>query len=170
MMMRNYIIAIIMFNGLCGCINKSQEEPNASAETIRAIDKIKLTDLNGQAINLKEHQGKTIFINFWATWCKPCIQEMPFIEEAQRTFQNENILFLLASSESAEQIEEFISNHNYNFNYVRIENSEEMNVQALPTTFIFNRKGDLVFSETGFRQWSEKQNIDLIKKIVKQND
>lgn len=170
MMMRNYIIAIIMFNGLCGCINKTQEEPNSSAETIRAIDRIKLTDLNGQAINVEEHQGKTIFINFWATWCKPCIQEMPFIEEAQRTFQNENILFLLASSESAEEIEEFISNHNYSFKYVRIENSEEMNVQALPTTFIFNRQGDLVFSETGFREWSEKQNIDLIKKIVKQND
>jgi peroxiredoxin len=45
-----------------------------------------------------------------------------------------------------------------------------MNVQALPTTFIFNKKGELVFSETGSRKWNEKNNIDLILKIAKEND
>jgi hypothetical protein len=45
-----------------------------------------------------------------------------------------------------------------------------MNVQALPTTFIFNSAGNLVFSETGFRKWDEKNNIDLILKIAKENE
>ncbi len=84
--------------------------------------------------------------------------------------QNENIIFLKASNESPEQIEEFTNTRDYKFNYVRIENSEEMNVQALPTTFIFNNKGDLVFSETGSRKWNEKNNIDLILKFAKDNE
>ena len=49
---------------------------------------------------------------------------------------------------------------------LRVENPEEMNVQTLPTTFIFNSSGDRVFMETGARQWNEKSNIDTILKIV----
>ncbi len=134
------------------------------------IDKIRLTDTKGQTINLKQYEGKTIFINFWATWCKPCIQEMPSIKEAQNILKNEDVIFLMASNESIEVIEEFKKSKDYNFNYVRIENSEEMNVQTLPVTFIFNSKGNLVFSEAGLRKWDDKNNIDVILKIVKEND
>lgn len=93
---------------------------------------------------------------------------MPTIEEVQNILQDEKIIFLMASNESAEQIKEFSKFHKYKFKYVRIENSEEMNVQALPTTFIFNPEGNMVFSETGYRKWDEKNNIDLILKIVKE--
>ncbi len=160
-------VIVVLFIGLIGCIDTIKEKPASSPQLIREIDKIKLTDMNGQAISLKQHKGKTIFINFWATWCKPCIQEMPSINDAQNILQNEKIVFLLASNENAEQIEEFSHANKFNFNYVRIQNSEEMNVQALPTTFIFNREGNLVFSETGSRKWDEKNNIDLILKIAK---
>ena len=166
-MTNTYPIAVLLIIGLIGCINSSKKKPNSPANVIREIDMIRLTDLNGQSHSLKQYQGKTIFINFWATWCKPCIQEMPSITEMQNILQNENIIFLMASNESPEQIEEFINTRDYKFNFVRIENSEEMNVQALPTTFIFNKKGELVFSETGSREWNEQSNIDLILKISK---
>ncbi|MFN2438924.1 MAG: TlpA family protein disulfide reductase [Chitinophagaceae bacterium] len=151
-------------------MDSRKDKSVSPSEVIREIDKIKLTGLDGQSHSLKQYQGKAIFINFWATWCKPCIQEMPSIKEAQNILKNENIIFLMASNESPEQIEEFANTRYYKFNFVRIENSEEMNVQALPTTFIFNKKGDLVFSETGSRKWNEKSNIDLILKIAKEND
>ncbi|MDQ3682767.1 MAG: TlpA family protein disulfide reductase [Bacteroidota bacterium] len=166
----SYTIAVLLLIGLTGCTNEKKEKPNPSAEVVREIDMIRLTDLNGQSHPLKQYIGETIFINFWATWCKPCIQEMPSIKQMQNILQNENIIFLMASNESPEQIEEFINTRDYKFNFVRIENSEEMNVQALPTTFIFNKKGDLVFSETGSREWNKKDNIDLILKIAKEND
>lgn len=169
-MANTFAILIMLFIGTIACNNRTSEKQNSSPEVIRQIDKIRLTDLNGQSHSLKQYPGKTIFINFWATWCKPCIQEMPSIKEAQNILQNENIIFLMASNESPEQIEEFSNTRDYKFNFVRIENSEEMNVQALPATFIFNKKGELVFSETGFRKWNEKNNIDLILKIANEND
>jgi len=168
-MTNNYLIPILLLI-FVGCKNVSKDSTVVSAKVIREIDKIRLTNLNGQSINLKEYRGKIIFVNFWATWCKPCIKEMPSIKEAQNILKNEKIIFLLASNESAEQIEGFSNTYDYNFNYVRIENSEEMNVQVLPATFIFNREGNLVFSESGSRKWDEKNNIDLILKIAKEND
>ena len=169
-MVNRYGLAVMLLIGIIGCNSRTNEKQTNTTKLIREIDKIRLTDLNGQVISLQKYQGKTIFINFWATWCKPCVKEMPSIVAAQNLLKKENIIFLLASNESAEQIEEFSKDHDYKFKFVRIENSEEMNVQALPVSFIFNSKGNLVFSETGSRKWNEKNNIDLILKIAKQND
>ncbi len=131
------------------------------------LREFKLTDLNQQPIDLEKYKGKTVFVNFWATWCKPCIQEMPSIASAQNLLHNEEIVFLLASDESIEQIAQFRSNHDYKFNYARIENSEELSIQALPTTFIFSPDGALIFSEPGERKWDNTENINLIRKINK---
>ncbi len=131
---------------------------------------IRLTDLEGNMVKLDRYRGKTVFINFWATWCKPCIEEMPSIEKAQTILGNQEIVFLLASSETAEDIQAFSNDHGYQFTYLRFENDELLHIQALPTTFIFNARGNLVFSEMGFRNWDSKDNINLIRDIIKQHD
>lgn len=165
--MKNIWIAIfLILTTLNGCNERSKEKPAPSSGLIRDIDKIRLTDMNGQSLSLKQYSGKTIFLNFWATWCKPCVQEMPSVKEAQNILKDKGVIFLLASDESLEQIQEFSNSHDYKFNYVRIENPEEMNVQTLPTTFIFNSRGEKVFMEAGARQWNEKNMIDTILKIV----
>jgi thiol-disulfide isomerase/thioredoxin len=165
-MKKIFALSLIILIGLPGCKEQDNKKITSPPELVRDIDRIKLTDMNGQPLSLKQYAGKTIFINFWATWCKPCVQEMPSIHDAQNTLKNNEIIFFLASDENPEQIKEFGASHNYKFNYVRIENSEEMNVQTLPTTFIFNSAGNKVFMETGARQWNEKNNIDTILKII----
>ncbi len=129
-------------------------------------DAIVLTDLSGKTLSLDSYKGKTVFINFWATWCKPCIQEMPTLAIAQEKFKNDNIVFLFASNEESDQIEKFQKKHSYDFHYVRVENFEELNIHALPTTYIFNSEGKLKFSESGFRTWDSAENIELISNIV----
>jgi len=121
-----------------------------------------LTDLNDQPIDLEKYKGKTVFINFWATWCKPCREEMPSIQEAMKRLKDDKIEFFFASDETTEQIEEFKAAHNYSFNYVKVENLSEINIMGLPTTFIFNPNGELVFSEMGYRKWDDEANINLI--------
>jgi thiol-disulfide isomerase/thioredoxin len=129
-------------------------------------DDIVLTDLSGKTLDLDSHKGKVVFINFWATWCKPCIQEMPTLAIAQEKFKNENIVFLFASNEEPDQIEKFQKKHPYNFQYVRVENLEALNIQALPTTYIFDSEGKLKFSEAGLRAWDSVENIELISNII----
>ncbi len=134
------------------------------------IAKVKLKELTGQSIDLAQFEGKAVFINFWATWCKPCIQEMPTIADAQEKLKNENVVFLFASNEEPDQIEKFIKKHSYNFHYVHLENMEALKIQALPTTFIFNPEGKMKFSENGFRTWDEPANIELITKIMNDHE
>lgn len=124
------------------------------------LDKIKLQTLDGTPINMSDFKNKTVFINFWATWCKPCIQEMPTIAKAKE--QLKDVVFLFPSNEDVDLIQGFKERKSFDFNYVQAQNMEALNIQALPTTFIFSPDGKLIFSEAGFRDWSTKENLKLI--------
>jgi thiol-disulfide isomerase/thioredoxin len=117
---------------------------------------------------MTQYQGKTLFINFWATWCRPCIEEMPSIQGAMEIMKNENIEFLFATDETREQVEKFRQRYNFPFQYVQTESYQSYGIMVLPTTFIFNKEGKLVFSETGYRKWDNENNLDLLKKIISQ--
>ncbi len=163
-----HTIALVLLIGIGGCKETPKEKKNVIAQSGIDIDKIQLTDLAGQPYEIKQYNGKTVFINFWATWCKPCIAEMPSIQKAQTRLKDENVIFLLASNEDVKEIEVFKKENNYTFNYTRIENMEALNIHGLPTTFIYNREGKLVFSEIGARNWDDSTNIEIILKIINQ--
>lgn len=167
--MTHKIFYLILFI-LTSCSGGSKDQ-NVSINTSEGdIEKVKLNELDDQEIDLDQFKGKTVFINFWATWCKPCLQEMPSIERAQAQLKNENVVFLLASNEEVDQIETFIKKHSYTFHYVHLQNMEELNIQALPTTYIFNTEGKLKFSETGSRKWDDLSSLDLITKIMNDHE
>ena len=160
-------IGLLFLFTISACKNATEtKKANDSQDKIspnsKEITQLHLTDLHDQPIDLEKYKGKTVFINFWATWCKPCREEMPSIQEAMKILKDEEIEFLFASDETSEQIEKFRSAHEYCFNYVKVENLSELNIMGLPTTFIFSSKGELIFSEMGYRKWDEKANIDLI--------
>jgi thiol-disulfide isomerase/thioredoxin len=163
-------IGLVLLIGLFGCNQTNKPILSPDTDKNSKIAKIRLVDFDGQLIHLEKYRGKTVFINFWATWCKPCIQEMPSIERAQNILRDKKVVFLMAAAESAEQTQQVRANSPYKFNYTKIENLEELNIQALPTTFIINPKGKLVFSEMGSRNWDDSSNINMILKITNQNE
>lgn len=154
------IALIVMSFFFSNCSSKKENDG------IIDLQDVKLSTLTGQSIDTDEFEGKVVFINFWATWCGPCIQEMPTIEKAQALLNGKDVVFLLASNEELDQIERFSKKHEYNFRYVQLNNMEELKIPALPTTFIFDTDGVLKFSETGSRMWNESANIELITKII----
>ena len=160
------IIFISLITPACREQNMKDEKTEPTSRT--EIEKVRLTNLNEDVVDLNNYRTKTVFINFWATWCKPCIEEMPTIKNAMNSFKSKNIEFLFASDETRDEIQGFEASHNYNLNYLIAGNMEELNIMGLPTTFIFNKNGELVFSEMGYRKWDDPANIDLIMKIVDQ--
>jgi len=165
-MILHHRISWIVFIMFLGCNNKSSTKAESSEQPSIQLSEIKLSDLNGHSFNPEQYRGKAIFINFWATWCRPCLEELPSIQKAMELIPKDKIIFLFASNEAVEQIDQFKKNNDYNFNYVRAENIEELNIMALPTTFIFNPEGKLIFSEMGYRQWDKKENLGLISKNI----
>jgi thiol-disulfide isomerase/thioredoxin len=159
-----FLYSAILFSA---CNAGSNNNPATEAASEITITHLKLSEADNTPVNWAQYKGKTVFINFWATWCKPCLREMPSIQKAMKILKNDNVIFLFASDEEADLIEEFKNKHDYQFNYVRVENLEELNIMALPATFIFNPEGELAFSDMGFRKWDDKKNIDLVLNITK---
>jgi len=166
--MRIPVLQWIILASILGCSGKSGNQAQQGESSI--LSKIRLKDLKGNPIDLNQYQGKVVFINFWATWCGPCIKEMPSIERAKSILKNKEIEFLIASNESVEQIQSFREKRNLDLHYVQLQNLEELNIQALPTTFIISPDGKLVFFETGYREWDEAGNIELLTKIINSNE
>jgi len=161
-------LGILFLLGSAACHNESRHSVDSKKTTQITIETVKLAELDGTPLEMSRFKGKTVFINFWATWCKPCLQEMPSINRMMEKLKDKQIVFLFASNESAEQVLSFKARNAYPFHYVLAENPEALQIMALPTTFIFNAAGELVFSEMGAREWDDKANIDLIYKIANQ--
>lgn len=131
-------------------------------KTARLTD-FRILTLDGVAVDMDKYQGKRVFINVWATWCRPCVQEMPTIAEAMKQLGGEKVVFLFASPEEPEEIIGFRDRRNFPFEYVRLTNLESLSIKALPATFIFNVDGNMEFGEEGFRDWSTPDNLARIK-------
>ena len=164
-MWKPFQIFILMILFGCGNSDKKIEAENSLQSD---INKIKTSSLNGDRLDLKQFKGKTVFINIWATWCKPCIDEMPTIKSLADSLKKEQIEFLFASEDATEDIQRFEASHKFGFNYVKLDNGEELNIMALPTTFIFNKEGKQVFAEMGYRKWDDSSNFNMISKIMHQ--
>ena len=162
------ILCLSLLLLVSGCSAPGKDKEVVAFDSL--FEKVKLSDLENKTISMEQYRGQTVFLNIWATWCKPCLAEMPSIQKAKDILQDKEVVFLLASGESIQEINSFRKANNYQFNYTRIENSEELNIQGLPTTFIFDAKGQLVFTEMGSRKWDTKDNIDMILKIAAKNE
>jgi thiol-disulfide isomerase/thioredoxin len=153
-MMKN-LLSLLVSLILVGCSVPSKEKAVA-------LESFQLTTLTGEAIDMKSFAGKTVFINVWATWCKPCVQEMPTIVKAMEQLKGQNVVFVFASNEEVEEIEVFRDRRGFPFDYVQLKNLETLPIEALPATFIFTPEGKLAFGEEGFRDWSTTENLALI--------
>lgn len=132
---------------------QTQEETEVDEEAILAPDFI-LEDQYGNIHQLSDYQGKTVFLNFWATWCPPCNREMPDIEELYQTYglNKEEVIVLgvarpdIGGEGSREDITKFLEDGGYTFPVVFDESGEVMyyyQITAFPTTFIINPKGEV---------------------------
>lgn len=162
---------ILLLAVLSGCQNNSikddSSESNDDTMPEKLVDRILLTDLEGNEISLERFKGKTIFLNFWATWCRPCLAEMPDIDLASKILEEENYVFLAASDEDLEKIKEFVTKFDYSFQIVHLERSVfDLNIMALPTTMIIDKNGEIIYNEVGARDWASESELDNLRKLA----
>lgn len=152
---------------LLGCKQGGKE---ATAQTGKVvIDKIdkaipKYEDLAGNPVALSDYKGKKVLLNYWATWCRPCLEEMPSLLKAQTILSKENYVFLLASDQSVAIIKDFKAKKGYDFNFIKFNGSlaaEQIN--ALPATFIYNEAGEKVETILGGVEWDGAEMIEKLK-------
>lgn len=122
-----------------------------------------LQALNGDLYNLTEAKDKVLLINFWATWCPPCIAEMPSIQKLYNDYSGK-IDMVLVSDEKEETIQNFLNKKGYSFKiYKPISNIPEiLYTNSIPRTLLIDKQGHIIIDKTGAANW----NSDDVRKLI----
>ncbi len=127
------------------------------AETIAAPD-FELHDLAGQAVRLRDFRGRVVLLNFWATWCVPCREEMPALQGLAQELGPRGLAVVGVNlKEPRSRVEAFVREHGLRFPVLldaEGRSSERYQVFALPATFLVDRRGALVGTVLGIRDWT----------------
>jgi thiol-disulfide isomerase/thioredoxin len=127
-----------------------------------------LTDLNNNPVNLKQFQGKNVFVNFFATWCGPCIREMPSLQSAQASLQPDNFVFICISDEPITRLQSFVHRTQKKLIILHsVENMHGHNIYTIPTSYLLNKEGKVVFKKIGDSDWAAEASIAELRKAVK---
>ncbi|HEY7142307.1 MAG TPA: TlpA disulfide reductase family protein [Methylomirabilota bacterium] len=127
-----------------------------SAEPTLAAD-LELLDLSGRSVRLHDLRGRVVLLNFWATWCAPCREEMPALETLGRELGPRGLAVVGVNfKESKAQVEAFIREHKLAFAMLLDSQgrvAERYQVFALPVTYLVDRRGMVVGTVLGTRDW-----------------
>jgi thiol-disulfide isomerase/thioredoxin len=118
----------------------------------------KLETLSGESIQLSELRGKPVVINFWATWCGPCIEEMPTIEKYYHQYKNDFRILAVNDDEPAADVEKFVRDMGLTFDILLDPGAKVQSLYRLrgyPTSFIVDAEGIVRVQHIG--PMSEKQ-------------
>ncbi len=127
---------------------------------------------DGRAIKLADYRGKVVFLNFWATWCLPCREEMPTMERLYQRFKDKGFMILAVSvdAEGAQVVTPFVKEHKLTFPIgldPKMALAERYGVRAIPSSFLVDRKGRLAALALGPRDWDSKAAHAFIESLLK---
>jgi thiol-disulfide isomerase/thioredoxin len=128
-----------------------------------------LTDKEGDKIMFKELNQKPVFLNIWATWCPPCIAELPGIAELQSEF-GDKVNFVILTNENKDVVDAFIKKHNYqDLNiYFSGRLPSDFETQSIPATYIIDKNGKLMLSKKGAARWNSSKIKNLLNSLIKE--
>ena len=131
---------------------------------------IRLTDLKGKSVSFYEFKGKILFVNFWATWCPPCREEMPSMEKLHaRLKQKDFVMLAVDLMEPASKVEAFFQEFKLTFMALLDSNGEVgslFGIRSIPTTLILDKNGMIIGIAVGPRDWVGKKSIALFEYLI----
>ena len=160
----------IILNTLCFLLLFSCNSGITNSKSLSDLDALQLKtsfiDLYEKNLDLSVYQNGKIVVSYWATWCAPCIKEMPGIKRAEEILKEYGYTFLLISDETVDKISKFKNEWNFDFNFLKSTKSfETLGVYAMPTSYIFDENGKIVETIVGAVEWDSKEMIDKLKML-----
>jgi len=126
--------------------------------------KTSFVDLYENNLDLSVYKGKRIVINYWATWCGPCIKEIPSIKRAEEILEDYGYIFLLVSDETISRISKFKNDRNFDLIFLKsIESYETLGIYSMPTSYIFDENGKIIETIVGAIEWDSEEMINKLK-------
>ena len=159
------ILIILVISGAVDISRAGKEEKIAAPDfTLMTMDNTK--------VSLKDFKGKYIFLNFWATWCGPCIDEMPSMERLYQKFKTrKNFAMLAVSIDKAgtDAVKKFMTENKLTFSVLLDRDSEvagAYGVMGIPSTYLIDTQGFVINRAVGARTWDTKDSIEFFEKML----
>ena len=165
-----YVVAIIFlgFSFSRIFLKPAEKISSSSAPLFASV----INDPDGKPQNLKQFQHKTIVLNFWATWCKPCLQELDAFNDLTETWKKETPARIIAisidDSRTASGIKKTAGLHDWSFEVFWDENQDlkrALNISLIPHTLVIDRKGVIVKRYTAYVPGNEEKILSLLKTL-----
>jgi thiol-disulfide isomerase/thioredoxin len=151
-----------------GLFKPSTTEKNMN--TAPNLSSLKFQDGRGKVIDVGKLKGKVVFINFWATWCPPCLAEMPAINKLHQQFKDHpEVVFLLVDADSElEKAQQYMDKKAFGLPVFAVASAipEAVFKGSLPTTVVFDKSGNLVYHGEGAANYADKKFIAFIEKLI----
>jgi len=164
--------AVFLIPGLRNFL-KDQFFPVATIESAVHISEedydIDLQGINVSSTNLKNFKNKPLFLNFWGTWCPPCIKEWPSIQKLYNSRKDQMDFVLIAMKDDEEKVRNFLKKNNYDVPVYIAQSpiSEKILPKAFPTTFLLDQHGRILMKEDVATDWNAESIHQFIDKTVK---
>lgn len=174
------IAAIALFLASAGAL-PAQNTPDISVDgLLRSIGMRKpamtqapdftLRDTGGGTVSLSGQRGRLVLLNFWATWCGPCRDEMPSMEALSRNFGGQGFTILAVNQkESAARVIKFMKTHGLNFN-VPLDTDGRVNsayrVYGIPVSYLIDGNGNVIGMKSGARDWASRDVVEVFRKLI----
>jgi peroxiredoxin len=146
------------------------------AAGLRAVDEpqpatdFQLSDLDEQLLRLQDQRGKVVLLNFWATWCHPCLQEMPLMEQLYQALrQRPFVMWAVAMKEDREKVAPFMDKHHFQFTALLDRDgavSARYKLRGLPTTYLIDCHGNTVGWSVGPQEWTSEAIHTLLAALL----
>ena len=162
-MRRTAIFTLFSFL-LFACNSKITNNNISDLESLQL--KSSFFDLEENNLDLSEFNDGKVVVSYWATWCAPCIKEMPSIKRAEEILEDYGYTFLLVSDETIDKISNFKNEMNFDLKFLKSNKSfESLGVYAMPTSYIFNEDGKIVETFVGVIEWDSEEIISKLKML-----
>jgi thiol-disulfide isomerase/thioredoxin len=143
---------------------------DASARMQEVMYDVPVVKLNGEKANMRDFAGKTIFLNVWATWCPPCIAEMPSIHKLYKQVDTSQIQFIMLTvDEDVDKARKFIRRKEYTFPVYTLPGNmpAAFATSSIPTTFVIAPSGQIVMRKEGMAKYNTEEFREFLVSVSK---
>ncbi|HLF20135.1 MAG TPA: TlpA disulfide reductase family protein [Bacteroidota bacterium] len=172
--MRRFLLRVFFFCTLlpAGCKIRYEEIPPDLPETVSVLDYVdtswQIRSMEGKNMSLGSFIGKKLFINIWATWCGPCLAELPHLQTLYNSLTSDSsIAFLFISDEADSTVRSFVARNEYSLPFYVCDKFKPkvFDTGAYPSTFIANARGQIVYKKLSTAQWSHPSVFDFLRRL-----
>jgi len=166
---------ILLVAILAGCSQEAEVEPTPSETVLVDVGDtapgFELTTLAGETFNLEAHRGKVVLVNFFATWCPPCREELPYLEkQIFQAFDPEKLaVVVIGREENDEIIQPFVDKHGYTVPFAgdpEMVAYSQYATRFIPRNFVIGPDGTVLYQSQGYEPHEFSEMVKLIEEAV----